>query len=372
MSHTDALRIVAADAGAQTLTKDQKRFNTLLGQIAKARATLDAWRDGVAQYGSSHVDVLLPLAQQRDATRRQWALALDALSRQRGWTRTERSTMRDLLCDAAGGLLQQNADDEALKAVFARHAKIDYEENQRRILDALKNVTETMTGLDLGDAADITSQDDLLQRMQSGLLRQQEEQNAEAEAEREAGTPPRRQSAAQQRREAQAQRATQSVREIWRKLAATLHPDRETDPTQRAAKTALMQELNQAYDKGDLLALLELQLRIEQVDAGHMARADAQQVKHYNQVLSEQLSELRLEIERVEIGFCMDFGISPESTLTPQKLGLLLKRQVQELEADLACMQKEFALFEDRAATQRWLHTRRLAMLEDDGDLDFF
>ncbi len=50
----------------------------------------------------------------------------------------------------------------------------------------------------------------------------------------------------EQRREAEAQQATQSVREVYRKLASALHPDRETDERQREAKTALMQRVNQA------------------------------------------------------------------------------------------------------------------------------
>src|SRR5205085_9368643 len=112
-----------------------------------------------------------------------------------------------------------------------------------------------------------------------------QQQAQAADARREAKASRRRKTAAQQRREDEAQQATQSVREIFRKLASALHPDRETDSAQREVKTALMQQVNQAYTSNDLLALLELQLRIEQVDAAHMAQADAQRVKHYNRVL---------------------------------------------------------------------------------------
>jgi len=64
--------------------------------------------------------------------------------------------------------------------------------------------------------------------------------------------------------------ATQSIREIFRKLASALHPDRETDRKGREVKTALMLQVNRAYAGNDLLTLLELQ--IEQVDASHIAR----------------------------------------------------------------------------------------------------
>jgi len=99
------------------------------------------------------------------------------------------------------------------------------------------------------------------------------------------------------------------VREIFRKLASALHPDRESDTKQREAKTVLMQKVNQACTANDLLTLLELQLRIEQIDASHIANASAQRLKHYNKVLTEQLGELRMEVERVEMGFRVDFGL---------------------------------------------------------------
>jgi curved DNA-binding protein CbpA len=70
------------------------------------------------------------------------------------------------------------------------------------------------------------------------------------------------------------------VREIYRKLASALHPDRETDEREREAKTALMQRVNQACEAQDLLALLQLQLQIEQIDERHIANAGEQRLKH--------------------------------------------------------------------------------------------
>lgn len=87
------------------------------------------------------------------------------------------------------------------------------------------------------------------------------------------------------------------MREVYRKLASALHPGREPDERQREAKTALMQRVNQAYEANDLLVLLELQLQIEQIDASQIANASEQRLKHYNKVLSDQLTELKLELD---------------------------------------------------------------------------
>jgi hypothetical protein len=78
---------------------------------------------------------------------------------------------------------------------------------------------------------------------------------------------------------------SQSVRDIYRKLASVLHPDRETDPTERERKTALIQRANQAYGRNDLLELLTLQIETEQIDAGALADIPEARLRHYNDVL---------------------------------------------------------------------------------------
>jgi hypothetical protein len=367
MPNSDALRIVAADAD-RVLTRDQKRFNSLIRQIEQARTTLLAWQDNIAQYGQAHVQLLVPMQTQLRATRRQWVFVLQALIGQRGWTRAERETMNELVCEVAGELLAADDDDTELRALFAKHAETDFDTERLQALHALKGLTESMTGLDLGDEAGIASEEDLLRRLHQGM----QQQAAATDARRDTKASGRNKTAAQRRREHEAQQATRSVREIFRKLASALHPDREADLRQREVKTALMQEVNQAYARNDLLALLELQLRIEQVDVGHMAQADAQRVKHYNKVLAEQLDEIKAEIERVEMGFRVDFGLEPRWGLNPQKLGLLLQQQTHRLHAEQALAQREISMFEDAAATKRWLKVQRRMSRVVVAETDFF
>jgi curved DNA-binding protein CbpA len=83
---------------------------------------------------------------------------------------------------------------------------------------------------------------------------------------------------------------------VYRKLASALHPDRETDAAERARKTRLMQRVNQAYERNDLLGLLGLQIEIEQIDTEHLAQVSEDRINHYNRVLKEQLAQLRTEI----------------------------------------------------------------------------
>ena len=361
MSQKHALQ-VSSDTAGPALTPAQKRFNTLVRQIEQVRVKLKSWDEAATAYRQAHVQVVVPLQTELAAVRRQWVLALDALLGERRWTKAEREMLCERVCEDAADLLMANEDDEQVKAVFARHADVDFETERQQMVLAMKELTEAMTGLDLGDDEGIDTDVDLMHRLQKGL---QEQASAE-EAERIAKTARRRKTAAQLRREAEAQQATQSVREIYRKLASALHPDRETDEQQRAAKTALMQRVNQAYEANDLLALLELQLQIEQIDESHIANASAERLKHYNKVLNEQLAEIKAELGRIEMGFRLEFGLEPGWGLNPRNLGRELEQSSRELRAELAELRRDLSVTSDVAAMKRWLKQERERMRESE------
>jgi hypothetical protein len=360
MSRIEALRVRSREPG-KTLTPEQKRFNSLIRQIEQTRETLAAWHENIALYRQAHAGVVLPLQTALLAARKEWVFVLDAILGQKGWTRTERKTLRELLVGTTGALLDGNEDAD-LHALFTKHNKIDFQTERQQMLHAMKDLTEVVTGLDLGDTDGIRTDADLFQRLHAEM----ETQAAQAEAEREAKSARRRKTAAQRQREAEAQQATQSVREIFRKLASALHPDRETDPEAHELKTALMQRVNRAYAANDLLALLELQLEIEQVDVDHIANASAQRLKHYNKLLSEQVAELKDEIVRVEAAFCFEFEVEPHSTINPRKLGALLEDAARFARAELAEAQREMRILTDRAATKSWLKRQRELLREAD------
>ncbi|MEJ8835567.1 J domain-containing protein [Ramlibacter sp. AN1133] len=364
MSRLPTLQIPAAKAGP--LGPQQKRFNTLIRQIEQARGTLAAWKENVPLYRQAHQHVLVPLQQELQAAFRQWLSALDILVDQKGWSKAERSTLRELICDSAQNMLLARGEDAGIKALYDKHADVDFDTEQREMTLVMKALAEEVTGLDLGDD-EIHSDDVLFERMREGFTKQ----SAAQEARRQARAARKTKTAAQQRREAEAQQATQSVREIYRKLASSLHPDRETDERERAAKTQLMQQVNQAYAAGDLLALLELQLRIEQIDASHVATASESRLKHYNKVLAEQLEELKTEIQDAGIGWSVEFNLPPFTQADPRRLGEVIEQMKRAWRAELAQLQKDLRMFADAAATKRWLKQQRQRLARNGYDLPF-
>ena len=104
MPPIDALQVVPPATGP-ALTPSQKRFNTLIRQIEQARQNLAAWNEGTGAYRQAHAEVLEPLRAELLAGHRRWVLALEAALDQRNWTKAECGTLRELLCEAAGELL---------------------------------------------------------------------------------------------------------------------------------------------------------------------------------------------------------------------------------------------------------------------------
>jgi len=375
MPPSHSLRIVAAKAG-NTLSADHKRFNSLTQQIAQSRRKLLGWKDNVLSFRQIYTETIVPLQVEAGRETRTWLFKLDALLATGKWSKAERTTANQIVAEAASQLLVAHANDEELKALFERHAGVDFETDRQNILKSVKDLTEAVTGVDLGDDKDLNTQEDFIRRMHKSFKAQIQAQEAEASARVQQGhrgaAAQKRAEQAQQRREQEAKLVSQSIREIYRKLASALHPDRESDAVRRNEKTAMMQRVNQAYAANDLLSLLELQLEIEQIDAKHIANASARQVKHYNRILAEQLEELRDEIELEEVRFMLEFGIDPGLKVNPARLGDLLKDMSYAARNEITMQQQINRMLDDVGATKRWLKEERRRERERPPSGEFF
>jgi hypothetical protein len=377
MPASDSLRIVPSKEGFK-LSADQKRFNALTQQIAQSRKRLLAWKDNLLSFRQVYTETVVPLKAEGARETRAWLFKLDALLSAGKWSKSERTTVNQIVTEAAGELLASQNNDRELKALFERHAGVDFETDRRNLLKSVKDITEAATGVDLGDDEDLNNEEEFIRRMHKSLEAQIQAHEAEAEREAQAQrgyrdtAAQKRAEQAQQRREREAQLVSQSIREIYRRLASALHPDREPDEVRRNEKTAMMQRVNQAYAANDLLSMLELQLEIEQIDAKHIANASAHQLKHYNKILAEQLEELRDEIELEGMRFRLEFGIDPSRKVNPAMLGDILKELSYAARNELTLQQRITRMLNDVGATKRWLKEERRRAREHPPFDEFF
>lgn len=359
-----ALDLTAAGPDGAAASPEHRRFRSLLQRIEQARERLQAWREQLPQFAQLHTEHVQPIERRVSAARRAWAFELEQLVLRERFSREEQATLRRMITEiCASFLTSDGADsDPELKALHDSHADQGFDELQALALQALRERIEAMTDLDLGDGP-VASVEELMAQ-----AREQQQAQAERMAEEAAARqPPRRRktTAAERREQAAAAQATQSVREVYRKLAAVLHPDRiapDATPSERANRTAQMAQANAAYEAGDLLALLTLQLQVEQVDVARAGQLAAPQVRQFNQVLNEQLREIEMDIIEREHTFCRTYGFEPRQRPDPMNLARFLKQDAERLLAMEAALRNERRLLLGEPRTAR----RRLKQIAGD------
>ncbi|MBB3103860.1 molecular chaperone DnaJ [Azomonas macrocytogenes] len=339
------------------LSSGQKKFNSLIGRIDKQRRLLEAWQAAIPAYQQRWSDTFKPLL---DDYRQQQTELLEFLDQTSGrvkLAKAERETLRDTICDLVTQLLESADDPAALKALYQKHSGVDYDHQQRHDEETFKEVLETLFGIK-------DQEDELLQPGAPDFMERMAEQlqaSGGSTDQRQADKP----SARQRRQEEEARQASQSVREIYRKLASSLHPDRETDTAERQRKTAQMQRANQAYKAGNLLELLQLQLEIEQIDQHRLDNLAEDRLKHYNRMLANQLAELQHEVRAEEQAFRMRFVIQSSAAVSPTRLTRKIDMQIRHLRDDIQHLKLERQALENPQALKQWLKEQRQHNLDD-------
>lgn len=330
------------------LTLEQQRFDFLIRQIGDARKAFSDLEKRIEAFRQLRVQRLQPIRASLTRALRETILAIDRLLDQRGWSRAEQAALRDILTGTAEIVIEVAGDDPEIKAVYNKHSNLDFDTARDEDIQRLKAEAEASTGFDLGGDEGIRSEEDLVQRLYEKM------------AARESAAAPSKPS------EDSAQLAKQSLRELYRKLASAVHPDRESDAARRDEKNVLMQRINQAYAANDLLSLFEIQIEIDQLDAEQIGNLGTQRLRHYNRLLSEQLEQLRSKLHALEAGAGADDEADGDD-FDAQKFEMRLRRQARGLRAEVTRQEQLLRVFANKAATRRWLKLQRqFAKLDDE------
>jgi hypothetical protein len=366
MSAKKALQISARPRASRS-TLEQERFSFLLSEIDKVRRAESQLEASLSKFRQDHTERLAPLRTALRSACRESVFALDRLLDQAGWSRLDRAALEDMLRATAEVLLEANEADQEIKAIFDKHNKVAFDALKEEHLERMKNHAEEM-GFDLGDSEDIRSEDDLMQRMYEEMAAREAAEEESSEHDR-GHRHSRRKTAGHGSRDDSAKLAKQTLRELYRKLASAVHPDREPDPRRREEKNLLMQKINQAYASNDLMALFEAQMQVEQIDATQIGRLGSARLKQYNKLLAEQLAALKGKLKDMEVAFCMDLGLPSFSGVTPAKLNRVIREQARAMRAEITRQQRLLDLLANKTAIKRWLKQQR-QLARGDIDLD--
>jgi hypothetical protein len=355
MPLTDFSALVLRAPEQAKLSPAQKRFNELLARIEDLThqvQRLQAWSD---RHRHAHVQVLYTAAQQTRELRKSLLLFLheqlhsaDLTAQQQRMARNKLRSLMDLLSPLADPQVQALAD------LYA--ADDDDQEEAEALAEAAERVREKIEAA-LGQPIENPSQYRTPEAMVAAGMRQwqrqqlaDDERKAAKRAARKAKNKP-----AQEKAELQQTDAKTTLRTIYRQLASALHPDREPDEQERQRKTALMSEVNAAYEKADLTTLMRLQMQITQVAPGASSRLADDKLMAMCALLKEQVSALEDDLDQLQFRLsrelCMPVRADADEAAMTQALQRMQadqRHEVDSLQADLRRIQSE-------AEFKRWL-----------------
>ncbi|WP_127169048.1 J domain-containing protein [Xanthomonas sp. BRIP62415] len=341
------LRSQGAHASGAPLSPARKRFDRLLRDLERHRADLQAWHLARSQWRERYHTQLQPLLDQRRAADIALVEALDRAHATVKLGKADRALLSELLCDIAAPLIE--AGHEALRPIYDRHSAVGYDQEVAESDALMKQILGQAYGLDADELDGIESPEELYERVSERLQQQraqhqqrgtQRRKRAEKQAVGESAEPP-------------------PVRELYRKLAGNLHPDRARDADDHAARTILMQRLNAAYKAGDLLGLLELQAEIGLMDARGVDAMSAARLQDYNRELDRQCRQLQQQLQQQSDEFCAEYGLELAARPKPERLGRLMAQLKRELEDELMEARRGLRELEDPQSLKRWLKLQR-------------
>ncbi|MBB4130101.1 hypothetical protein GGR62_000849 [Xanthomonas campestris] len=341
------LRSQPALASGAPLSPARKRFDRLLRDLERHRGELQAWQVALTQWRERYHSELQPLLDHRRAADIALVEELDRAHATVKLGKADREFLSELLCDIAGPLIE--AGHDALRPIYDRHSAVGYDQDVSESDALIKQILGQAYGLDADELDGVDSPEELYARVSERL----EQEHAQQQ-----------QRHTQRRKRAEKKAGVEStepppLRELYRKLAGNLHPDRAKDADDHASRTLLMQRLNAAYKAGDLLGLLELQAEIGLLDAQGVNAMSAARLQDYNRELDRQCKDLQQQVLQQSENFCAEYGLDLQSRPKPERLSRLMAQLKREIEDEVIHARHDLRELQDPQSLKRWLKLQR-------------
>lgn len=352
-SRAAALRVLPP--AAQPPSAAMRAYNLQLTRIDKLRSQL-AEMDALAQRHRMELHGMVdPLRRQLAREQRALALALDAHLQGKLLSRVQADTARTVMCQLARVLA--DGGDAAMRELHDRHSPRTLAQLRQDAADVLRQRLESVLGEPLDDEGQDLSAEQLLR---AGMARLRQAQEDVRQHRKEAAQARRaRKKPGATARQTEQHDADTLLRRLFRQLASALHPDRETDPQARLHKTALMSEANAAYEKRDLVALLQIQQRAEMADPAAVQRLSDERLGLLTLLLKQQVAELERERAGRQSALTHEFDLSDGMPMNANTLQQSRIEQTRALERALGQVAQDRAQADDPARLKRWLNARR-------------
>ena len=359
--------VLHPEADAQ-LTPAQQRFNDLLAQIERLSGQiqrLEAWSD---KHRYAHIQALRESVQLSQSHRQSLLLFVHERLQTADFTDRQQRMARGLVRGLMAHLATTN-DPQVQALVDLYVSEEDEQEAADEQAEAAQHLRERIEEA-LGQPLEKPSQYQTPEEMMAAGMRQwQRQQQADEDrktakrAARKAQKQAQKKSAAADKGEVPAALmreldAKSAIRTIFRHLASALHPDREPDEQERLRKTALMSEVNAAYEKNDLTTLLRLQMQVTQVNpqkkADSALMADDQLIA-MSLLLKEQVAALEDDLAKLESRLSRELCVPVRADADELEMTQSLKRIQADQRHSAESLAADLRRIQNDAELKRWL-----------------
>ncbi|GAB3193904.1 hypothetical protein ABID22_000405 [Pontibacter aydingkolensis] len=327
-----------APPGNRKLSKLQQEFNAKTEQIGQLKQEITTRQESINQAQKRIEKELRPIIEQQLEKRVDLAHLLDEAFSLPIFSIREKLKLSALIENITFDLIS-NYERRDMINLHDKYAEVPYAERDLYISEesdeSIINDVPTVEG-NFDDLDDF-------ERIQAQLDREEEQREQEKQNRQKS-----RKTKAQLAKEAQAKAELSNIskasRRVYTELAKQLHPDKERDETKRAWKEEAMKRVTQAYHHDDFFELLRLQMEFMQEQGQALDQLADEQLAYYVQILTDQVNELKAELQDMltgpNAGFYSRFGGTPKQMNQKFKAAKEdLLKELEQLKLNLKTLQ---------------------------------
>lgn len=351
-STTDLHTLSAVEQDEAPNSLEQTEFELLIEQGKTLSAKLDALKILIDQHRRSYASTVPVLQKKQDSLRRAMVLWLDQRLKGEGLTARHERLIRRLICSIAMEFALSG--DRVMRALHDVHSEEKLADIERaQAAEAQAYLKEAM-GAEFGEDQVFENLDDVLHAKFDFMRKEAEARakNREARRAKKKKMSPADLQAAED--------VESALRSLYRKLASALHPDRESDEDIRTYKTQLMSEANTAYERRDLLALLELQTKAQLPESTLSTALARKKLVALTDLMRERCTVLHREIRDTELQATAEFVLPASMTIHENSLKHHLNSRKREMLLELRRLNEELTSVKTDAGLKRWIKEQTL------------
>lgn len=333
------LKISFLPETTQQLSPQHKKLNKLIEKIEQQKQNLKLWQSAQSDIQSYLQHTLVPIYRDLHSVLYRQLEQLWVHLQQGNFSKADLEQLDKKLARLASQLKKSaylNTEQLHKVAEVDAFYKQHYEHSQSKKMKKNSNIDN-----DQKVEFEIENQDSTIESVEYDADQFEDWDSEKFQQEREEHQRKR----LQQKREQAERLAEQSLKTVYLKITAMIHPDREPDAVKKLEKTELQQVVNEAYEQQDLFYLLKLQLQLEMNQGKTQKALTDEHLKFYKMALEAQSQRLANQIDDITDSF--------HWTEKPKPKNMQVKDVYKVIDADVGVLKEQVKWEKERLMYMR-------------------